>query len=86
MPRFITGDELGNLKAFTSTTEDDTVKVNCSELLVETSKQKSIQKLAIAKSTVRTNLRELISTRTDTTKLKRRLPPLLQMEQSLCIH
>ena len=53
MSRFITGDELGNLKAYVSTTESGTTKVNCSELLVQTSKQKSIQKLAIAKSTVR---------------------------------
>ena len=53
MPRFITGDELGNLKAYISGTEDGAAKVNCSELLVETNKQKSIQKLAIAKSTVR---------------------------------
>jgi len=58
MPRFITGDELGNLKAFVSTTEGDTSKVNCLELLVETNKQKSIQELAIYKSTVRTILRE----------------------------
>jgi hypothetical protein len=53
MPRFITGDELGNLKAYTSATKGGTTEVSCSELLVETDKQKSIQKLAIAKSTVR---------------------------------
>ncbi|KAF9653099.1 hypothetical protein BDM02DRAFT_3087941 [Thelephora ganbajun] len=51
MPRFITGDELGNLKAYVSTAMDGSIKVNCSELLVEIDKQKSIQKLAIAKST-----------------------------------
>lgn len=53
MPRFITGDELGNLKAYISATKDGATEVNCSELFVETNKQKSIQKLAIAKSTVR---------------------------------
>ena len=53
MPRFITGDELGNLKAYVSTNDGDSTKVQCSELLVETNKQKSIQKLAVAKSTVR---------------------------------
>ena len=53
MPRFITGDELGNLKAYVSTNEGGGTKVRCSELLVETNKQKSIQRLAIAKSTVR---------------------------------
>ena len=53
MPRFITGDELGNLKAYTSENKDGATKVNCSELLVETNKEKSIQKLAIAESTVR---------------------------------
>lgn len=56
MPRFITGDELGNLKAYLSTTENGTTKINCSELLVETNKQKSVQKLAIGKSTVRSIL------------------------------
>lgn len=53
MPRFITGDELGNLKAYTSETKDGATKVDCSELLVGTSKEKYIQKLAIAESTVR---------------------------------
>ena len=52
MPRFITGDELGNLKAYVSSTEKDGTKVRCSELLVETDKRKSVQMLAIAKSTV----------------------------------
>ena len=56
MPRFITGDELGNLKAYVSTNESDGTKVQCSDLLVETNKQKSIQGLAIAKSTVCTIL------------------------------
>jgi len=65
MPRFITGDELGNLKAYTSETEDGATKVNCSELLVETSKEKSIQKLAIAKSTVRNVLSEFTRKHTD---------------------
>ena len=53
MPRFITGDELGNLKAYVSTTEGGSTKVQCSELLVETNKTKTVQKLALAKSTVR---------------------------------
>jgi len=66
MPRFITGDELGNLKAYVSMNEDGSTKVQCSELLVEANKQKYIQKLAIAKSTVRNILRELIQKRTDT--------------------
>lgn len=52
MPRFITGDELGNLKAYTSTNEAGSAKVQCSELFVETDKRKSVQMLAIAKSTV----------------------------------
>lgn len=85
MPRFITGDELGNLKAYTSTTLDGSTKVQCSELLIETNKQKSIQKLAIAKSTVRDTLREFMRKCTDTPKLKRRLHLLLLMEQFLCI-
>jgi hypothetical protein len=51
MPRFITGDELGNIKAYVSTAEGGT-KVQCSELLIETDKRKSVQMLAIAKSTV----------------------------------
>jgi len=58
MPRFITGDELGNLKAYVPTTEDGSTKVQCSELLLEANKQKSVQKLAIAKSTVRNILCE----------------------------
>ena len=53
MPRFIAGDELGNLKAYLSAAEGGAAKVNCSELFVQTNKQKSVQKLAIAKSTVR---------------------------------
>ena len=85
MPRFITGDELGNLKAYISATKGGSTKVNCSELLVETNKQKSIQKLAIAKSTVRNLLRAFARKSTDATELKKRLPLLLQMEQSLCI-
>ena len=53
MPRFITGDELGNLKAYTSTTESGSAGVQCSELLVENKKQKcGVQMLAIAKSKV----------------------------------
>lgn len=52
MPRFITGDELGNLKAYVSAAENNGTTIRCSELLVETDKQKSVQKLAIAKSTV----------------------------------
>jgi hypothetical protein len=52
MPRFITGDELGNLKAYASVTENDSTKLRCSELLVENDKRKSVQMLAIAKSTV----------------------------------
>ena len=58
MPRFITGDELGNIKAYVSANDSDGTKVQCSELLVETNKQKSIQRLAIAKSTVRNILYE----------------------------
>jgi hypothetical protein len=57
MPRFITGDTLGNIKAYLSTTEDGSIKVQCSELLVETDKRRSVQMLAIAKSTVRNLLR-----------------------------
>ena len=52
MPRFITGDELGNLKAYVSATESDSAQVRCSELLVETDKRKSVQMLATARSTV----------------------------------
>jgi len=57
MPRFLTGDELGNLKAYISTTEGDSTRVQCSELLIQTDKRKSIQRLAIAESTVRNILR-----------------------------
>lgn len=85
MPRFLTGDELGNLKAYVTATEDTSVKIRCSELLVETSKQKSVQKLAIARSTVRSILREFARKFTNTGELKRRLPPLLLMEQFLSI-
>ena len=80
MPRFVTGDELGNLKAYVSTTEGGETKVQCTELLVETNKRKSVQNLAIAKSTVRNILRGLVRKRTDTAKLKRRLPLLSLME------
>lgn len=52
MPRFITGDELGNLKAYVSVVENGSFEVRCSELLVETDKRKSVQMLAITKSTV----------------------------------
>lgn len=85
MPRFIAGDELGNLKAYLSATEEGATKVNCSDLFVQTNKQKSVQKLAIAESTVRSILSGWTRKHTDLTKLKRRLPPLLQMELSLCI-
>jgi len=67
MPRFITGDELGNLKAYTSESKDGATKVDCSELLVETNKEKSIQKLAIAQSTVRNALSEFTHKHTDAT-------------------
>ena len=60
MPRFITGDELGNLKAYVSTTEDGSTEVQCSELLVENDKLKSVQMLAVAKSTVGNLLRACI--------------------------
>jgi hypothetical protein len=53
MPRFITGDELGNIKAYVSTTENGSTQVQCSELFVENNKLKSVQMLAVAKSTVR---------------------------------
>ena len=85
MPRFIAGDELGNLKAYLSATDEGATKVNCTELFVQTDKQKSVQKLAIAKSTVRNIVGVLTRKNTDATKLKKRLPPLLQTELFLCI-
>lgn len=85
MPRFITGDELGNLKAYVSAIEGNSTKVQGSELLIETDKRKSVQKLAIAESTVRNMPCKNFTWKcTDAAKLKRRLPPLLLMEQFLC--